>query len=168
LSPLDPKSLRARHRDLGIEVSESSGSEMRVSVSATHAAALLARLRDEQESGMKRLVDLTAIDRGDAPARFEVVYRLQSIDHDASLRVHVRIEEGVGAPEVVDPVVDSVTSLWPAANWLEREVFDLFGIRFKGHPDLRRLLLDEAFEGAPLRKDHPLRLDRSLPPEGDG
>ena len=61
-----------------------------------------------------------------------------------------------------------MSAIWPTADWHEREAFDMMGIRFKGHPDLRRLLLDEAFEGAPLRKDHPLRLDRSSPPEGDG
>jgi NADH:ubiquinone oxidoreductase subunit C len=168
LSTLDPNSLRARHRDLGVEVSEPTGSEMRISVCATQARVLLARLRDEEESAMRRLVDLTAIDRGDASARFEVVYRLHSIERDASLRVHARIEAETDAPEEGAPVADSVASLWPAANWLEREVFDLFGIRFKGHPDLRRVLLDEAFQGAPLRKDHPLRRERPVTSEVDG
>ncbi|MBJ20001.1 MAG: NADH-quinone oxidoreductase subunit C [bacterium] len=168
MSGLDPNVLRTRHRDLEIDVAESSGPELRVSVSATQARALLVRLRDEEESAMKRLVDLTAIDRGEGALRFEVVYRLQSIERDASLRVHAHIPREVDAFGVVEPVVDSVTSIWSAANWLEREVYDLFGIRFKGHPDLRRLLLDDGFEGAPLRKDHPLQVDRALPPEGEG
>lgn len=158
MSGLDPVMLRARHRDLSIEVAESSGSEMRVSVPASHARALLSRLRDEPESSMTRLVDLTAIDRGADQARLEVVYRLQSIELETSLRVHATLD---------GTEIDSVTSIWPAANWLEREVFDLFGIRFKGHPDLRRILLEEAFEGAPLRKGHPRRLPRPLPPEAD-
>ncbi len=167
MSGLDPYSLRSRHRDLGIEVAEQSGPEMRVTVSVTHAWTLLSRLRDEEEFAMKRLVDLTAIDRGDEAQRFEVVYRLHSIEREASIRVHVQIDREGAEPGSV-PTVDSVTSLWPVANWLEREVFDLFGIHFKGHPDLRRLLLDEGFEGSPLRKDHPLRLARPLPKEGDG
>jgi NADH-quinone oxidoreductase subunit C len=116
---------------------------------------------------MKRLVDLTAIDRGGEQARFELVYRLQSVERGSSLRIHVRVEGAQGESADAAPFVDSVTSLWPAANWLEREVFDLFGIRFKGHPDLRRILLDEGFEGAPLRKDHPLQLERLLPTEDD-
>ena len=172
MSGLDLEALRTRHSDLGLEIAESGGDELRVSISSVHARTLLVRLRDEDETAMKRLVDLTAIDRGGERARFELVYRLQSIERDCGLRLHARVE---GAQtELADaaradsvPLVDSVTSLWPAANWLEREVFDLFGIRFKGHPDLRRILLDEAFEGAPLRRDHPLRLERPLPSEGD-
>jgi len=169
MSGLDPDALRQRHHDLAIEVAESDGDELRVAISSTsiHARTLLVRLRDDEESAMKRLVDLTAIDRGGEETRFELVYRLQSVERASSLRIHVRVEGAQGDSADAAPLVDSVTSLWPAANWLEREVFDLFGIRFKGHPDLRRILLDEGFEGAPLRKDHPLQRERLLPTEDD-
>jgi NADH-quinone oxidoreductase subunit C len=165
MNPVDPSELRARHADLGLEVSDSSEDEVRLCVSSVHASELLSRLRDQEELAMTRLVDLTAIDRGGEEARFEVVYRLQSIEREMSVRVHARVEKVDGDSDPTDFVVDSVASLWPAANWLEREVFDLFGIRFKGHPDLRRILLDTAFEGAPLRKDHPLNLARLVPAE---
>ena len=105
------------------------------------------------------LIDLTAVDylrfpgREDGP-RFEVVYHLYSLRHNHRLRLKVRVEED-------DAVVPSAVPLWPIANWLEREVWDMFGIRFEGHPDLRRLLMYEGFEGHPLRKDYPV--DRRQP-----
>jgi len=100
-------------------------------------------------------VDLTAVDRsalargGDAP-RFEIVYQLFSLEKRHRLRVKAAV-----ASE--PPEIDSVVSVWPAANWMEREVWDLYGIRIAGHPDLRRILLCEEFEGHPLRKDFPKR-----------
>ena len=102
--------------------------------------------RDEQTS-FNYLSDLTCVhypDRRDAP--FEIVYNLFSISSNERVRLKVRTGEAV----------ESVTNVWPAANWLEREVFDLFGIRFSNHPDLRRLLLPPDWEGYPLRKDFPL------------
>ena len=96
------------------------------------------------------LVDLTAVDhleQGQSP-RFEVVYHLYSVTKRHRLRVKV----GVCAS---DPIVPSVSDLWGNANWCEREVWDLYGIRFENHPDMRRILLYEEFEGHPLRKDYP-------------
>jgi NADH-quinone oxidoreductase subunit C len=119
----------------------------------------LAFCRDEPDLRMDLLVDLTAVDystfpgREDGP-RFEVVYHLSSIPHTHRVRLKVRVEED-------DPVVPTATGLWPIADWLEREVWDMFGIRFAGHPDLRRLLLYEEFQGHPLRKDYPI--DRRQP-----
>jgi len=84
------------------------------------------------------------------PGRFAVVYQLLSITHNARLRLHVR------CPDTQEPTVDSVTDVWAGANWFEREAFDLFGILFRGHPDLRRLLTDYGFIGHPFRKDFPL------------
>jgi NADH-quinone oxidoreductase subunit C len=81
--------------------------------------------------------------------RFELQYQLTSIPRRAKVRLRVHLP---GA----DPVIDSVTSIWPGANWMEREVFDLFGIRFQGHPDLRRILLPDDWEGYPLRRDFPV------------
>jgi NADH-quinone oxidoreductase subunit C len=86
----------------------------------------------------------------DAPGRFAVVYNLLSISHNQRLRLRVKCEDSV------EPVVDSVVDIWASANWFEREAFDLFGILFRGHPDLRRILTDYGFIGHPFRKDFPL------------
>ena len=86
----------------------------------------------------------------DMPGRFAVVYQLLSIAHNARLRLRVR------CPDTREPTVDSVIDVWASANWFEREAFDLFGILFRGHPDLRRLLTDYGFIGHPFRKDFPL------------
>jgi NADH-quinone oxidoreductase subunit C len=116
--------------------------------------------RDEPALGLDMLSDLTAVDyskfpgREDGP-RFEVVYHLYSITHNHRLRVKVRVDED-------DAVVPSATELWPIANWFEREVWDMFGIRFAGHPDPRRLLLYEEFVGHPLRKDYPINQRQPL------
>jgi NADH-quinone oxidoreductase subunit C len=88
-------------------------------------------------------------------ARFAVVYHFLSLNHKHRLRLVVPLEEPAAE-------VDSLTELWPAANWLEREVWDMFGIRFLGHPDLKRILMYEGFEGYPLRKDYPVRKRQPL------
>jgi NADH-quinone oxidoreductase subunit C len=107
------------------------------------------RLLKEQESMQYDfLSDITATDEEIEP-RFEVVYNLASFSSGARIRVKVRVREGESVPTLV--------GLWDAANWVEREVWDMFGIRFEGHPDLRRILMDERWEGHPLRKDYPLR-----------
>jgi NADH-quinone oxidoreductase subunit C len=113
---------------------------------------LLRLCRDDPALRFDMLMDLTAVDYLRYPgresgARFEVVYHLYSVAENHRLRVKVPVEED-------DPVVPSAVPLWAAANWFEREVWDMFGIRFAGHPDLRRLLLYEEFEGHPLRKDY--------------
>ena len=123
-------------------------------------AEALAFCRDDVELGFDMLTDLTAVDysrfpgREDGP-RFEVVYHLCSIPHNHRLRLKVPVEQD-------DPVVATAAGLWPIANWLEREVWDMFGIRFEGHPDLRRLLLYEEFVGHPLRKDYPMERRQPL------
>jgi NADH-quinone oxidoreductase subunit C len=106
-------------------------------------------LRLDQETSFNYLSDLTCVhypDRVEAP--FEVVYNLFSISTNERVRLKVRTDDETG--------VASVTGVWPSANWLEREVYDLFGLPFTGHPDLRRLLLPPDWEGYPLRKDYPL------------
>lgn len=95
------------------------------------------------------LSDLTLVDRFPMEPRFELNYQLLSIEKSLKLRLRVKLS---GA----DPVVQTVTGVWPTANWHERESFDLFGIRFQGHPDLRRILMPEEWEGHPLRKDYPV------------
>jgi NADH-quinone oxidoreductase subunit C len=113
---------------------------------------VMAFLRDDPESAFDMLTDVTAVDYlgypGRSGPRFELVYHLYSLARNGRLRVKVGVEESsCEAPSLV--------GLWPSANWLEREVWDMYGIRFAGHPDLRRLLLYEEFEGHPLRKDYP-------------
>ncbi len=95
------------------------------------------------------LSDITTVDRFPMEPRFEVNYHLLSIEHRTRLRLKVRFAGG-------DPNILSVTPVWPTANWHERENFDLFGIRFEGHPDLTRILMPDDWEGHPLRKDYPV------------
>jgi NADH-quinone oxidoreductase subunit C len=105
-------------------------------------------LRDAPELAFDMLSDVTAVDLLDREPRFEVVYHLYSLSRNHRLRVKARVSED-------SCEVESLVELWPSANWMEREVFDLYGIRFRNHPDLRRLLLYDGFEGHPLRKDYP-------------
>ncbi len=106
-------------------------------------------LRDDLSLAFEQLSDLTAVDWPDAPERFEVVYQLNSLRDHRRLRVKARVP-------AADCEIDSVTGVWQAANFLEREVFDLMGIRFRNHPDLRRIMMPEDYdEGFPLRKDFP-------------
>lgn len=105
------------------------------------------------------LSDVTAVDYlGKKEPRFEVVYHLLSLKRHRRVRIKVPVSET--APEV-----DSLVTLWKAADWMEREVWDMFGIRFRGHPDLRRILLYEEFRGYPLRKDYPVNQRQPLIPE---
>ncbi len=95
------------------------------------------------------LSDITAVDKFPLEPRFELNYHLLSLEHRARIRLKVRAPGN-------DPVVPSVTAIWPAANWHEREAFDLMGVRFEGHPDLVRILMPDDWEGHPLRKDYPV------------
>lgn len=105
-------------------------------------------LQDSPELDFSFLSDLCGVDYPDRTPRFEVVYHLYSISQNHRLRVKAKVGENES--------ISSVESIWKAANWHEREVFDLLGIRFENHPDLRRILLPEDWEGHPLRKDYPL------------
>jgi NADH-quinone oxidoreductase subunit C len=105
-------------------------------------------LRDDPSARFDFCSDVTATDWPARPQRFDVIYALYSIPHRHRVRVKVRAAEN-------DPV-PSVTGVWPSANWLEREVWDMFGVRFEGHPDLRRILMTDEWQGHPQRKDYPL------------
>jgi NADH-quinone oxidoreductase subunit C len=108
-----------------------------------------ALLRDNAGCPFNYLSDITCVDWYPSDPRFEVIYHLLSIPNKERVRLKVRLSGEM-------PALDSVTSVWPGANYFEREVFDLFGIRFNGHPYLRRLLMPENWEGHPLRKDYPV------------
>lgn len=109
---------------------------------------VLRLLRDDRDLRFEMLSDVTAVDYLPRLPRFEVVYHLYSVAHNQRVRIKACIAENAA-------VIPSAVPLYASANWLEREVFDLYGIRFEGHPDLRRLLLYDEFEGHPLRKDYP-------------
>lgn len=106
-------------------------------------------LRDDSELSFNLLVDLCGVDRAKRKDRFEVVYHLVSIKNKYRLRLKVRVDEK-------DCEVESLSSVFPTANWHERETYDMYGIKFKNHPDLRRMYMPEEFEYYPLRKDFPL------------
>jgi NADH-quinone oxidoreductase subunit C len=102
----------------------------------------------KEELGYNFLVDITCVDYLPRKPRFEIVYHYMNMETKARLRVKIQSDDQ-------KPEVASLTSLWLTANWLEREVWDMYGVRFEGHPDLKRILLYEGFEGHPLRKDYP-------------
>jgi NADH-quinone oxidoreductase subunit C len=105
-------------------------------------------LRDDAATKLEMFIDLTVVDRFSTEPRFDVVVHLYSV----SLKQRIRLYAGV--PEE-DPTVETLVSVWAGANWFEREAYDLYGVRFKGHPDLRRILMYPEFVGHPLRKDYP-------------
>jgi NADH-quinone oxidoreductase subunit C len=123
--------------------------ETTVVVPGEHLRRAAEFLSTEPSLRFSFLSDITTVDRFPIEPRFEVNYHLVSLDRRDRLRLKVRVSGG-------DPVVPSVIPVWPTANWHERENFDLFGIRFAGHPDLRRILMPDDWEGYPLRKDYPV------------
>jgi len=128
-----------------LSATESVG-EIRLDVKRESIVDALRTLRDELS--YQQLMEIAGVDYPDRPERFEVVYCLLSLTKNHRLRVHVSTDE-------VKPV-PSVTGLWPVAGWLEREVYDMYGVLFEGNPDLRRILTDYGFQGHPQRKDFPL------------
>jgi NADH-quinone oxidoreductase subunit C len=123
-------------------------------------ADALRTLRDDPEIRCEHLSDLTVVDYLGRTPRFEVVYQLYSITGNHRVRVKVPVPED-------DAAVPTASGIWKAANWAEREAWDMFGIRFAGHPDLRRILMYPEFVGHPLRKDYPLHQRQPLVPEHD-
>jgi len=117
-------------------------------VERARAAEVLRFLRDDPELAFEMLTDICAVDLLPRTPRFEVIYHLYSVAKNHRLRVKAQVPED-------DAQVPSAAGLYPSADWMEREVWDLYGIRFEGHPDLRRILLYDEFEGFPLRKDYP-------------
>ncbi len=132
-----------------LEIHAQQGDET-VLIKRENLLEIAAVLKTDPSFSMNVLMDLTAVDGLDLKwkPRFQVVYHFYSLAYNHRLRVKVGVEEK-------DALVPTLTGLWPSANWFEREVWDMFGIRFENHPDLRRILMYEQFEGHPLRKDYP-------------
>lgn len=122
--------------------------ELIITVEREAIASVLKSLRDAENFRFAVLVDIAGVDYPERPERFEIVYNLLSTARNMRLRVKLSTDESAPVPSVV--------SVYPAANWYEREVYDLYGVMFSGHPDLRRILTDYGFEGHPMRKDFPL------------
>lgn len=147
--------LRAKFGDRIVDSHAVRGEEM-IIVSRNGLRDFVLSLKEDPELDFNFLTDITAVDYlGKKDPRFEMVYHLHSLRLNRRLRVKVPVPEA-------DPVVESLASLWKGANWLEREVWDMFGIRFHGHPDLKRILMYEEFEGHPLRKDYPVNKRQPL------
>jgi NADH-quinone oxidoreductase subunit C len=119
-----------------------------VTTSLENITKLVFFLRDNEQCKFQQLVDITAVDYPDHENRFEMVYQLLSLKHNNRITVKFEIND--------EAIVPSICEIFSNANWLEREVWDMYGVRFKNHPDLRRILTDYGFEGHPQRKDFPL------------
>ena len=137
----------------GVQIESAPTIDLQTTIYASRdqVPALARALRDRPEFAFTFLAELTAVDFWPKEPRYEVVYVLVSMANRLRLRMKVRLAAD-------DPHVATVSEVWPAANWLEREVWDLFGIAFDGHPDPRRLLMPEDWQGFPLRKDHPVQI----------
>ena len=148
--------LQQRFLDAVTETHDYRGDETAI-VKRENLLEILSFIKSDPDFDMNVLIDLTAVDGLGMKIRprFEVVYHFFSLAKNHRLRVKVKVEEK-------DAVMPSVTTLWPAANWFEREIWDMFGIRFEGHPNLKRILMYEEFVGHPLRKDYPINKRQPL------
>jgi NADH-quinone oxidoreductase subunit C len=122
--------------------------ELNVDVIPQQIVRVVKFLRDDPRSKFVQLIDICGVDYPERAPRFDVVYHLLSLHNNQRIRLRVPAEEGVPVPSIME--------IHPCANWFERETFDMYGILFSGHPDLRRILTDYGFDGHPLRKDFPL------------
>ncbi len=134
---------------VAVEGAKFDRDEMSIYVERSAIREACALLKSDPQCQFNALADITCVDWYPSEPRFEVIYHLLSIPKKERVRLKVRLNEA-------SPAIESLTSLWPGANYFEREVFDLFGIRFTGHPYLRRILMPEDWEGYPLRKDYPV------------
>jgi NADH-quinone oxidoreductase subunit C len=151
LSSWNPKSV--------VEVIEFRG-ETTIVVPPEFLRDAATQCRDAANLQFNFLSDATCVDRYPSEPRFELNYHLVSIPRRDKIRLRTRVGGS-------DPSVDSIVPVWVGAGWLEREIFDLFGIRFNGHPDLRRILLPDDWEGYPLRRDYPVEGFRDIPNTGE-
>ena len=154
---MSKKVVRAVKKNLKSELVEdhSDHGDFTVVVKPGKLAEIVQFLHDEEAMAFDQFVDLTVVDWPDREERFEVVTHLRSLTHGH----RIRIKTSVG---IDDPTVPTISHIYQGANWFEREAYDMYGVKFDGHPDLRRILLWEEFEGHPLRKDYP-RQKRQCP-----
>lgn len=122
--------------------------QIQINILAPELMKTIEFLKDNENCQFRQLTDIAGADYPERANRFEVIYHFLSFKHNIRIRVKVEISE--------NDSIQSITSIFPSANWFEREAFDMYGIQFKGHPDLGRILTDYGFEGYPLRKDFPL------------
>ena len=131
-----------------IKKSEINFSQLFIDVDIENIISTILFLKTNQKCRFKQLIDITAVDYPEKEKRFKIIYLLLSLEKNLRIVINVHINE--------KDLVPSITKIFPSANWMEREVFDMYGVSFKDHPDLRRILTDYGFEGHPLRKDFPL------------
>jgi len=131
-----------------IKKTEINYGQLFISVESDNLISTILFLKTNEKCKFKQLIDITAVDYPQKEKRFKVVYLLLSHENNLRIIINSLITENAAVP--------SITKIFPSANWMEREVFDMYGIKFKDHPDLRRILTDYGFEGYPLRKDFPL------------
>jgi len=133
----------------GVQTAKFDRDELTIWIDRSFIREACAILRDDPDCPFNYLSDLTCVDWYPSEPRFEVVYHLLSISKKERVRLKARLDGS-------SPAIESVTSVWPSANFYEREVFDLFGVRFTGHPNLKRIMMPDDWEGHPLRKDYPV------------
>ena len=125
-----------------------SNEEILIEVVESELIDVVQFLKSNEKCKFKQLIDIAGVDYPENEKRFELVYLFLSIEHNIRIKILIKFQ--------IDQMINSLTKIFPSANWMEREVFDMYGIRFKNHPDLRRILTDYGFKGHPLRKDFPL------------
>jgi len=131
-----------------IKKSEINFDQLFIDVDIENIISTILFLKTNEKCRFKQLIDITAVDYPEKEERFKIVYLLLSHEKNLRIVINTHINEKI--------VVPSITKIFPSANWMEREIFDMYGVSFKDHPDLRRILTDYGFEGYPLRKDFPL------------
>jgi len=122
--------------------------ELLIEVSDNNLLDVIQFLKSNEKCKFRQLIDIAGVDYPEDEKRFELVYLFLSHEHNIRIKLLIKFQ--------LDHIINSITKIFPSANWMEREVFDMYGIKFKNHPDLRRILTDYGFKGHPLRKDFPL------------
>ena len=123
-------------------------SELTIEINENDLIEVIQFLKSNEKCKFRQLIDIAGVDYPDSEKRFQLVYLLLSHENNTRIKVSTQFQ--------LDQTINSITKIFPSANWMEREVFDMYGIKFKNHPDLRRILTDYGFKGHPLRKDFPL------------
>ncbi len=131
-----------------VKYSDIKNDELTIEVDLNNLVEVIQFLKSDEKCKFRQLIDIAGVDYPDQEKRFQLIYLFLSHENNLRIKILVRFQ--------INQVVNSITKIFPSANWMEREVFDMYGIKFKNHPDLRRILTDYGFKGHPLRKDFPL------------